>query len=61
MIIINSKVDVFFFTDGLQQIEKLLRVPADFIWYTNKRPIIRTDDKTIVNKFAGSYFTSKVI
>ncbi|XP_024874167.1 tubulin glycylase 3A-like [Temnothorax curvispinosus] len=45
--------------NGLQQIEKLLRIPADFIWYTNKRPIIRTDDKTTVNKFAGSYFTSK--
>ncbi|XP_018394129.1 PREDICTED: tubulin glycylase 3A-like [Cyphomyrmex costatus] len=44
--------------NGLQQIEKLLRVPADFIWHTNKRPTIRTD-KTIVNKFAGSYFTSK--
>ncbi|XP_071555378.1 tubulin glycylase 3A-like [Temnothorax nylanderi] len=48
------------YEDGLQQIEKLLRIPADFIWYTNKRPIIRTDDKTTVNKFAGSYFTSKV-
>ncbi|KYN04107.1 Tubulin glycylase 3A [Cyphomyrmex costatus] len=47
------------YEDGLQQIEKLLRVPADFIWHTNKRPTIRTD-KTIVNKFAGSYFTSKV-
>ncbi|XP_018363044.1 PREDICTED: tubulin glycylase 3A-like [Trachymyrmex cornetzi] len=46
--------------NGLQQLEKLLRTPADFIWYTNKRPAIRTDDKTIVNKFAGSYFTSKV-
>lgn len=48
-------------SDGLQQIEKLLRIPADFIWYTNKKPVIRTDDKTIINKFAGSYFTSKVI
>ncbi|XP_012054066.1 PREDICTED: uncharacterized protein LOC105617099 [Atta cephalotes] len=44
---------------GLQQLEKLLRIPADFIWHTSKRPTIRTDDKTIVNKFAGSYFTSK--
>ncbi|XP_067211638.1 tubulin glycylase 3A-like [Linepithema humile] len=46
--------------DGLGQIEKLLQIAADFIWYTNKRPIIRVEDKTIVNKFAGSYFTSKV-
>ncbi|XP_011701651.1 PREDICTED: tubulin glycylase 3A-like [Wasmannia auropunctata] len=48
------------YEDGLQQIVKLLRVPADFIWYMNKRPVIRPDDKIIVNKFAGSYFTSKV-
>ncbi|XP_011053755.1 PREDICTED: tubulin glycylase 3A-like [Acromyrmex echinatior] len=47
------------YEDGLQQLEKLLRIPADFIWHTNKRPSIRTDDKAIVNKFAGSYFTSK--
>lgn len=49
------------FLDGLQQIEKLFRVPADFIWYTSKRPIPRMNNKTIVNKFASSYFTSKVI
>ncbi|KAG5308042.1 TTL3A glycylase, partial [Acromyrmex insinuator] len=48
------------YEDGLQQLEKLLRIPADFIWHTNKRPSIRTDDKAIVNKFAGSYFTSKI-
>ncbi|KAI4504527.1 hypothetical protein M0802_000077 [Mischocyttarus mexicanus] len=45
----------------LDQIEKLLRQPANFIWYTNKKAFaIRTDDKTIVNKFSGCYFTSKV-
>ncbi|XP_029162007.1 tubulin monoglycylase TTLL3-like [Nylanderia fulva] len=43
----------------LKQIEKFLQTPPDFIWYTYKRPNIRADDKTIVNKFAGSYFTSK--
>ena len=63
MIIINYqfKSQCLLSSDGLQQLEKLLRIPADFIWHTSKRPTIRTDDKTIVNKFAGSYFTSKVI
>ncbi|XP_018338139.1 PREDICTED: tubulin monoglycylase TTLL3-like [Trachymyrmex septentrionalis] len=46
--------------NGLQQLEKLLRIPADFIWHTNKKPTMRVDDKTIVNKFTGSYFTSKI-
>ncbi|XP_076643205.1 tubulin glycylase 3A-like [Halictus rubicundus] len=45
---------------GLETIEKLLRSPADLIWYTNKRVSMRTDEKTIVNKFSGCYFTSKV-
>ncbi|XP_076179903.1 tubulin glycylase 3A-like [Ptiloglossa arizonensis] len=45
---------------GLETIEKLLRCPADFVWYTTKRVVMRTDDKTIVNKFSGCYFTSKV-
>ncbi|XP_076241153.1 tubulin glycylase 3A-like [Calliopsis andreniformis] len=45
---------------GLETIEKLLRCPADFIWYTNKRVSVKTDEKTIVNKFSGCYFTSKV-
>ncbi|XP_025267473.1 tubulin glycylase 3A-like [Camponotus floridanus] len=48
------------YEDGLDQIEKLLQTSPDFIWYTNKKPNIRMDDKTIVNKFAGSYFTSKI-
>ncbi|XP_076761407.1 tubulin glycylase 3A-like [Xylocopa sonorina] len=45
---------------GLDTIEKLLRYPANFIWYTNKRVAVRTDEKTVVNKFSGCYFTSKV-
>ncbi|XP_036139060.1 tubulin glycylase 3A-like [Monomorium pharaonis] len=59
---IRKMISIFSNTyeDGLLQIEKLLRIPADFIWYTNKKPVIRTDDKTIINKFTGSYFTSKV-
>ncbi|XP_014487974.1 PREDICTED: tubulin glycylase 3A-like isoform X3 [Dinoponera quadriceps] len=49
------------YTDSSEQIEKLLRTPADFIWYTNRRlAVIRAGERTIVNKFAGSYFTSKV-
>ncbi|XP_011335358.2 tubulin glycylase 3A-like [Ooceraea biroi] len=45
--------------DGWEQIEKLLRTPADLVWYTSKKPFIRVNEKTIVNRFAGSYFTSK--
>nr|XP_012142811.1 PREDICTED: tubulin glycylase 3A-like isoform X3 [Megachile rotundata] len=45
---------------GIETIEKFLRYPADFIWYTNKKVAARTDEKTIVNKFSGCYFTSKV-
>ncbi|XP_076625728.1 tubulin glycylase 3A-like isoform X3 [Colletes latitarsis] len=45
---------------GLETIEKLLRCPADFIWYTTKRAAVRADERTIVNKFSGCYFTSKV-
>ncbi|XP_053978542.1 tubulin glycylase 3A-like isoform X1 [Hylaeus volcanicus] len=45
---------------GLETIEKLLRCPADFVWYTTKRAAVKTDEKTIVNKFSGCYFTSKV-
>ncbi|XP_076544171.1 tubulin glycylase 3A-like isoform X2 [Osmia lignaria lignaria] len=45
---------------GLETIERLLRCPADFIWYTNKKAGARTDERTIVNKFSGCYFTSKV-
>ncbi|CAK9827255.1 Tubulin glycylase 3A [Anthophora retusa] len=45
---------------GLETIEKLLRSPANFIWYTNKKVTARTEDRTIVNKFSGCYFTSKV-
>ncbi|XP_072767278.1 tubulin glycylase 3A-like [Anoplolepis gracilipes] len=48
------------YEDGLEQIEKLLQTPADFIWYTNRKTNIRADDKTIMNKFVGSYFTSKI-
>lgn len=52
---------IFSLTDGSEQIEKLLRTPSDFIWYTSRKmAIIRADERTIVNKFAGSYFTSKV-
>ncbi|XP_026672887.1 tubulin glycylase 3A-like [Ceratina calcarata] len=45
---------------GLETIEKLLRHPANFIWYTNKRVAVRTDERTVINKFTGCYFTSKV-
>ncbi|XP_061939647.1 tubulin glycylase 3A-like isoform X2 [Apis cerana] len=45
---------------GLETVEKLLRCPPNFIWYSNKRASIRTEDRTIVNKFTGCYFTSKV-
>ncbi|XP_076377190.1 tubulin glycylase 3A-like isoform X1 [Megalopta genalis] len=45
---------------GLETIEKLLRCPADLMWYTNKKVTTKMDDKTIVNKFSGCYFTSKV-
>ncbi|XP_076679282.1 tubulin glycylase 3A-like [Andrena cerasifolii] len=45
---------------GLENIDKLLRYPSDLVWYTNKRVAVRTDEKTIVNKFSGCYFTSKV-
>ncbi|CAK9819532.1 Tubulin glycylase 3A [Anthophora quadrimaculata] len=45
---------------GLDTIEKLLRSPANFIWYTNKKVTARTEERTIVNKFSGCYFTSKV-
>ncbi|XP_043791514.1 tubulin glycylase 3A-like isoform X2 [Apis laboriosa] len=45
---------------GLETVEKLLRCPPNFIWYSNKRASIRTEERTIVNKFTGCYFTSKV-
>ncbi|XP_017788725.1 PREDICTED: uncharacterized protein LOC108571236 [Habropoda laboriosa] len=47
------------FLGGLEPIEKLLRSPANLIWYTNKKVSSRTEERTIVNKFAGCYFTSK--
>ena len=46
---------------GLETIEKLLRYPANFVWYTNKRAPVRMEEKTIINKFSGCYFTSKVL
>ncbi|XP_068981011.1 tubulin glycylase 3A-like [Bombus flavifrons] len=45
---------------GLETIEKLLRYPANFIWSTNKRVAVRTEERTIINKFSGCYFTSKI-
>ncbi|XP_012254470.2 tubulin glycylase 3A-like [Athalia rosae] len=47
---------------GLEHIERLLRHNvADFVWYTTKHsPAIRLENRTLINKFSGCYFTSKV-
>ncbi|XP_046734970.1 tubulin glycylase 3A-like [Diprion similis] len=47
---------------GLEQVEKLLRNSVtNLIWYTSKHsPTFRVDERTMVNKFSGCYFTSKV-
>lgn len=57
----RENIYILHISAGLETVEKLLKCPPNFIWYSNKRASIRTEERTIVNKFTGCYFTSKVV